>query len=139
MSYKYGIFVGLIYFVVTNCRIVESVGEDVHEVTEGDTVIPTFLPDCGECVDCKSHKSNLCSRLPYKLSPWMPRYHETTRFTDLNGEPLYHFLSVSSFSEYTVVDVAHVTKIDPVTAPNRACLLGCEVSTGRFGIWTFQT
>lgn len=115
--------------------IVESVGKDVHEVTEGDTVIPTFLPDCGECVDCKSHKSNLCSKLPYKLSPWMPRYHETTRFTDLSGEPLYHFLSVSSFSEYTVVDVAHVTKIDPVTAPNRACLLGCEVSTGVGAAW----
>ncbi|GMN34837.1 hypothetical protein TIFTF001_004936 [Ficus carica] len=109
--------------------------KDVHEVTEGDTVIPTFLPDCGECVDCKSHKSNLCSKLPYKLSPWMPRYHETTRFTDTSGEPLYHFLSVSSFSEYTVVDVAHVTKIDPVTAPNRACLLGCEVSTGVGAAW----
>ncbi|XP_010101304.2 alcohol dehydrogenase-like 7 [Morus notabilis] len=115
--------------------VVESVGEDVEEVSEGDTVIPTFLPDCGECVDCKSIKSNLCSKLPYKLSPWMPRYPETTRFTGLNGEPIYHFLSVSSFSEYTVVDIAHVTKIDHVTAPNRACLLGCEVSTGVAAAW----
>ncbi|PON90418.1 Alcohol dehydrogenase superfamily, zinc-type [Trema orientale] len=109
-------------------------GEGVNEVSEGDTVVPTFLPDCGECIDCKSKKSNLCSKLPFKLSPWMPRY-ETTRFTDLNGNPLYHFLSVSSFSEYTVVDIAHLTKVDPVAAPNRACLLGCEVSTGVGAAW----
>ena len=111
------------------CRVVESVGEDVDEVSVGDTVIPTFMPDCGDCVDCRSKKSNLCSKLPFKVSPWMPR-HETSRFTDLNGEVLYHFLFVSSFSEYTVVDVAHVTKIDPSIAPNRACLLSCGVSTG---------
>lgn len=110
-------------------RIVESVGENVGEVTEGDVVIPTFMSDCGECADCKSKKSNLCSKLPFKVSPWMPRY-ETSRFKDLNGEVLYHFLFVSSFIEYTVVDVAHVTKIDPAIPPNRACVIGCGVSTG---------
>ncbi|XP_030950873.1 alcohol dehydrogenase-like 7 [Quercus lobata] len=114
--------------------VVENVGEDVDEVSEGDTVIPTFMPDCGDCVDCRSKKSNLCSKLPFKVSPWMPR-HETSRFTDLKGEVLYHFLSVSSFSEYTVVDVAHVTKIDPSIAPNRACLLSCGVSTGVDAAW----
>ncbi|XP_042989045.1 alcohol dehydrogenase-like 7 isoform X2 [Carya illinoinensis] len=114
--------------------IVESVGEGVDEVTEGDSVIPFFLSDCGECVDCRSKKSNLCSNLPFKLSPYMPR-HETSRFTDLKGEVLYHFLSVSSFSEYTVVDIAHVTKIDPSIPPNRACLLSCEVSTGVGAAW----
>lgn len=111
------------------CRVVESVGEGVDEVAEGDFVIPTFIPDCGECVDCKSEKSNLCSKFPFKVSPWMPRYG-TSRFTDLDGETLYHFLSVSSFSEYTVIDIAHLTKIDPAFPPNRACLLSCGVSTG---------
>ncbi|KAF3446866.1 hypothetical protein FNV43_RR12046 [Rhamnella rubrinervis] len=114
--------------------IVESVGGEVDEVTDGDIVIPTFMSDCGECIDCKSEKSNLCSKLPFKVSPWMPRY-ETTRFTDLNGEILYHFLSVSSFSEYTVVDIAHLTKIDPAVPPDRACLLSCGVSTGVGAAW----
>lgn len=49
----------------------------------------------------------------------------------MNGETLYHFLFISSFSEYTVVDIAHITKIDPQTPPNRACLLSCGVSTGK--------
>ncbi|GKV47449.1 hypothetical protein SLEP1_g54351 [Rubroshorea leprosula] len=115
-------------------RVVESVGENVEEVKEGDTVIPTFMADCGDCADCRSKKSNLCSKLPFGVKPWMPR-NDTTRFTDLNGEPLYHFLFVSSFSEYTVVDVAHVVKIDPAIPPNRACLLSCGVSTGVGAAW----
>ncbi|KAF5794315.1 putative alcohol dehydrogenase [Helianthus annuus] len=114
--------------------VVESIGEGVHEVVEGDTVIPIFLPDCGECTDCLSVKSNLCSKLPFSVSPYMDR-EKTSRFTDLNGETLYHFLFVSSFSEYTVVDIGHVTKIDPQTPPNRACLLSCGVSTGVGAAW----
>lgn len=109
----------------------ESVGEGVDELTEGDVVIPTLTSDCGECADCRSKKSNLCSKFPFKISPWMPRY-EASRFTDLNGEVLYHFISVSSFSEYTVVDICHLTKIDPAIPPDRACLLSCGVSTGKF-------
>lgn len=112
-------------------RVVESIGEDVDGVMEGDTVIPIFLPDCGECVDCKSTKSNLCSKLLFEVSPWMHR-DETSRFTDLKGQTLYHFLYVSSFSEYTVVDIAHVVRVDPVIPPNRACLLSCGVSTGKY-------
>ncbi|PSR99534.1 Alcohol dehydrogenase-like [Actinidia chinensis var. chinensis] len=114
--------------------VVESIGENVDELTEGDMVIPSFMADCGECVDCKSKKSNLCSKLPFKVSPWMHR-DETSRFTDLKGETIYHFLYVSSFSEYTVVDVAHLTKIDPAIPPNRACLLSCGVATGVGAAW----
>ncbi|KAK6939039.1 Alcohol dehydrogenase-like, C-terminal [Dillenia turbinata] len=114
--------------------IVESVGENVDEVAEGDVVLPTFLPDCGECTDCKSKKSNLCSKFPFEVSPCMPRYHDS-RFTDLNGEVLHHFLFVSSFSKYTVVDVANITKVDPAIPPNRACLLSCGVSTGVGAAW----
>ena len=109
----------------------ESVGENVTEVVVGDTVLPTFMADCGDCADCKSPKSNLCSRLPFKVSPWMPRYENSSRFTDLNGNTLFHFLNVSSFSEYTVLDVAHVVKIDSSIPPSRACLLSCGVSTGK--------
>ncbi|KAL8218401.1 hypothetical protein R6Q57_021774 [Mikania cordata] len=114
--------------------VVESIGEGVHEVVEGDTVIPIFLPDCGECTDCLSEKSNLCTKFPFSVSHWMDR-EETSRFTDINGETLYHFLSVSSFSEYTVVDIVHLTKIDPTIPPNRACLLSCGISTGVGAAW----
>ncbi|XP_028091055.1 alcohol dehydrogenase-like 7 [Camellia sinensis] len=125
---------GLTTSHLCSVRAVESIGENVDEVMEGDIVIPSFLADCGDCIDCKSKKSNLCSKFPFEVSPWMHR-DKTSRFMDLKGETLYHFLYVSSFSEYTVVDVAHVTKIDPAIPPNRACLLSCGVSTGVGAAW----
>ncbi|XP_021756506.1 alcohol dehydrogenase-like 7 [Chenopodium quinoa] len=114
--------------------IVESVGEEVDEVVEGDYVLPVLIADCGDCKDCRSSESNLCSKLPFKVSPWMPR-EDSSRFTDLKGETLFHFVFVSSFSQYTVVDIAHLTKIDPSIPPNRACLLSCGVSTGIGAAW----
>ncbi|KAI3464739.1 hypothetical protein Pfo_021402 [Paulownia fortunei] len=113
--------------------VVESIGEGVSELVEGDTVIPVFLPDCAECVDCTSKKSNLCSKFPFEVSPYL--HDGTSRFTDLRGETLYHFLFVSSFIEYTVLNVANVTKVDPAIPPNRACLLSCGVSTGVGAAW----
>ncbi|KAM7255820.1 hypothetical protein ACFE04_011561 [Oxalis oulophora] len=92
------------------------------------------MPDCGDCADCKSTKSNLCSKFPFKVSPWMPR-DGTSRFTDLNGEVIHHFLSVSSFTEYTVVDVSNLVKVDPAIPPNRACLFSCGISTGVGAAW----
>lgn len=114
--------------------VVESVGKDVNEVKEGDTVIPTFMADCGECKDCMSNKSNLCANFPFSVSPGMLRCG-TSRFTDLNGEVIHHLLFVSSFTEYTVVDIVNVTKVDPAVPPNRACLLSCGVTTGVGAAW----
>ncbi|KAK4490229.1 hypothetical protein RD792_000889 [Penstemon davidsonii] len=113
--------------------VVESVGEGVTEFHKGDTVIPIFMSECAECRDCKSKKSNLCSKFPFEISPWL--HDGTSRFTDLKGQTLYHFMFVSSFVEYTVVHVANVTKLDSPIPPNRACLLSCGVSTGVGAAW----
>ncbi|CAI9300272.1 unnamed protein product [Lactuca saligna] len=60
---------------------------------------------------------------------------ETRKFTDMNGETLYHFLHVSCFTEYTVVEVARVIKVDPTILTNIACLLSCGVSIGVGVAW----
>ncbi|XP_021743579.1 alcohol dehydrogenase-like 2 [Chenopodium quinoa] len=113
--------------------IVESVGEYVEEVREGDTVIPVFFRECGECRDCKSTKSNVCTKFA-KYSSAMPR-DEVGRFTDMKGEPIHHFLYVSSFVEYTVVDITSVVKISPQMPVDKACLLSCGVTTGIGAVW----
>ncbi|KAK7828667.1 alcohol dehydrogenase-like 2 [Quercus suber] len=64
--------------------VVESVGEHVEEFTAGDTVLPVFLPNCNECSDCESQKSNMCSIFENNFSPEMPR-DGTSRFKDMNG------------------------------------------------------
>uniref|UniRef100_A0A0E0EEH9 Alcohol dehydrogenase-like 7 n=1 Tax=Oryza meridionalis TaxID=40149 RepID=A0A0E0EEH9_9ORYZ len=104
--------------------VVESVGEHVREVAVGDTVVPVFTAQCSECPDCLSDRSNICSKLP-DVHGFMPR-DGTTRFSSAStGEPIRHFLSVSSFVEYTVVDVTHVVKLDASFPPAMACLLSC--------------
>ncbi|KAK0576896.1 hypothetical protein LWI29_025025 [Acer saccharum] len=109
--------------------VVESVGENVEEVKEGDLVLTVFSANCGECRDCKSTKSNNCSNfIEHKYQQVMPR-DGTSRFRDKNGELLHHFLGVSSFTEYTVVDVSCVVKINREIPVDKACLLSCGVST----------
>uniref|UniRef100_A0ACD5YXX3 Uncharacterized protein n=1 Tax=Avena sativa TaxID=4498 RepID=A0ACD5YXX3_AVESA len=115
--------------------VVESVGDGVVEVAVGDTVVPVFSAQCGDCADCLSERSNICSGLPL-CAGGMPR-DGTTRFSfAATGEPIHHFISVSSFTEYTVVDVAHVVRIEPAGIPHEmACLLSCGVSTGVGATW----
>ncbi|WP_411023554.1 alcohol dehydrogenase catalytic domain-containing protein, partial [Salmonella sp. s51228] len=91
--------------------IVESVGEGVTSVAKGDHVIPLYIPQCRECDYCKSAKTNLCQRLvATQYIGLMP--DKTTRFT-CKGKELFHYMGVSSFSEYTVVSQYSVCKIDP--------------------------
>lgn len=114
--------------------VVESVGENVEEVKEGDRVVPVFHANCGECRDCKSSKSNCCTVFGSGFKRDMPR-DETSRFRDLKGQSLHHLLGVSSFSEYTVVDVANLAKVSDELRVQEACLLSCGVSTGVGAAW----
>uniref|UniRef100_A0A7N0U6W7 Alcohol dehydrogenase-like N-terminal domain-containing protein n=1 Tax=Kalanchoe fedtschenkoi TaxID=63787 RepID=A0A7N0U6W7_KALFE len=114
--------------------VVESVGENVEEVKAGDMVVPSFVAQCGECRDCKSSRSNMCSKFKAPNHSGLPR-NGGSRFKDSNGQTLNHFLWVSSFSEYTVLDVTHVVKIGDGIPPEKACLLSCGVSTGVGAAW----
>src|SRR5699024_878448 len=53
----------------------------------------------------------------------------TTRFS-YNGEPIYHYMGCSTFSEYTVVAEVSLAKVNPDANPEQVCLLGCGVTTG---------
>ncbi|KAG0423346.1 hypothetical protein HPB47_000862, partial [Ixodes persulcatus] len=53
----------------------------------------------------------------------------TTRFT-CQGRKIFHFMGVSTFSEYTVVAEISLCKINPSAPLDKVCLLGCAVSTG---------
>ncbi|XP_048590123.1 alcohol dehydrogenase class-3 [Nematostella vectensis] len=108
--------------------IVESVGEGVTKVKPGDHVIPTYIPQCGECKFCKSPKTNLCSKIRSTQGKGvMP--DGTSRFT-CQGKSLYHFMGTSTFSQYTVVADISVAKVNEKAPLDKVCLLGCGISTG---------
>ena len=108
--------------------IVVEVGEGVTSVAPGDHVIPLYTAECGECLFCKSNKTNLCVAVRATQGKGlMP--DGTTRFS-YQGQPLYHYMGCSTFSEYTVVAEVSLGKVHPDANPEQVCLLGCGVTTG---------
>lgn len=108
--------------------VVVEVGEGVTSVKPGDHVIPLYTAECGECLFCKSGKTNLCTSVRATQGKGvMP--DGTTRFS-YNGQPLYHYMGCSTFSEYTVVAEVSLAKINPQANHEQVCLLGCGVTTG---------
>ncbi|HGY5298412.1 TPA: S-(hydroxymethyl)glutathione dehydrogenase/class III alcohol dehydrogenase [Aeromonas salmonicida] len=108
--------------------IVESIGEGVTSVKVGDHVIPLYTPECGECKFCRSGKTNLCQKIRATQGKGlMP--DGTTRFSK-DGQPIYHYMGTSTFSEYTVLPEISIAKVDPAAPLEEVCLLGCGVTTG---------
>ncbi|CAG9295619.1 S-(hydroxymethyl)glutathione dehydrogenase/class III alcohol dehydrogenase [Celerinatantimonas diazotrophica] len=108
--------------------IVEMVGEGVTSVEVGDHVIPLYTAECGECKFCKSGKTNLCSAVRETQGKGlMP--DGTTRFYK-DGEPIYHYMGCSTFSEYTVLPEISLAKVNKTAPLEEVCLLGCGVTTG---------
>ncbi len=108
--------------------VVVEVGEGVTSVKPGDHVIPLYTAECGKCKFCTSGKTNLCSAVRETQGKGlMP--DGTTRFS-YNGQPIYHYMGTSTFSEYTVVAEVSLAKVNPEAPLEKVCLLGCGVTTG---------
>lgn len=108
--------------------VVVDVGEGVSSVKPGDHVIPLYTAECGECEFCRSGKTNLCvSVRDTQGKGLMP--DGTTRFS-YQGQPIYHYMGCSTFSEYSVVAEVSLAKINPEANHEQVCLLGCGVTTG---------
>lgn len=108
--------------------IVEAVGEGVTSVAVGDHVIPLYTPECGKCKFCLSGKTNLCQAIRATQGQGlMP--DGTTRFSK-DGQPIYHYMGTSTFSEYTVLPEISLAKINKAAPLEKVCLLGCGVTTG---------
>ncbi|CAL5386566.1 unnamed protein product [Camellia sinensis] len=109
--------------------IVESVGEGVTELQPGDHVLPVFTGECKDCRHCKSPESNMCDLLRINTDRGVMLNDNQSRFS-INGKPIYHFVGTSTFSEYTVVHVGCLAKINPEAPLDKVCVLSCGVSTG---------
>ncbi|XP_008579196.1 PREDICTED: alcohol dehydrogenase 4 isoform X2 [Galeopterus variegatus] len=112
--------------------IVESIGPGVTNVKPGDKVIPLYTPQCRKCKFCLSPLTNICEKLSQVKHPIADQElmeDKTSRFT-CKGKPIYHFMGISTFSQYTVVSDINLAKIDDDANLERVCLIGCGFSTG---------
>jgi len=115
--------------------IVESVGEGVTEFIPGDHVIPCYQAWCGDCMFCHRPRINLCTSVRQYTGSGVMKADSQPRFTDMKGEPIYHFMGTSTFSQYTVLHQESVAKIDKSAPLDKVNLLGCGISTGWGAVW----
>jgi S-(hydroxymethyl)glutathione dehydrogenase/alcohol dehydrogenase len=108
--------------------VVEKVGEGARLVQPGDHVVTLFSPQCGECIHCRSDKTNLCLAIREQQNlGYLP--DGTTRLSR-DGERIRHFMGTSTFAEYAVLPEIALAKVSPEAPLDRACLFACGLSTG---------
>ncbi|TCP32429.1 S-(hydroxymethyl)glutathione dehydrogenase/class III alcohol dehydrogenase [Sphingomonas sp. BK235] len=108
--------------------IVRDVGPGVTSVKPGDHVIPLYTPECRQCKSCLSGKTNLCTAIrDTQGRGLMP--DGTTRF-NYRGQPIFHYMGCSTFSNFTVLPEIAVAQIRKDAPFNSSCYIGCGVTTG---------
>ncbi|MEC8027970.1 MAG: S-(hydroxymethyl)glutathione dehydrogenase/class III alcohol dehydrogenase [Pseudomonadota bacterium] len=108
--------------------VVVETGPGVTSVAVGDHVIPLYTPECRQCAYCLSGKTNLCQAIRVTQGQGlMP--DGTSRFS-FKGQPIYHYMGCSTFSNYTVLPEIAVAKIRADAPFDKVCYIGCGVTTG---------
>jgi S-(hydroxymethyl)glutathione dehydrogenase/alcohol dehydrogenase len=113
--------------------IVDGVGPGVTRFKQGDHVVLTYLPACGQCKWCHIGQPTMCD-LGAKLRTGK-MLDDTTRLHTKKGKDISGFLFVSTFAEYSVVPQDSLVKVADHIPLERACLFGCGFTTG-FGAMT---
>ena len=108
--------------------IVRDVGAGVTSLKPGDHVIPLYTPECRQCKSCLSQKTNLCTAIRATQGKGvMP--DGTSRFS-YKGQRIYHYMGCSTFSNFTVLPEIALAKIRNDAPFDKACYIGCGVTTG---------
>ncbi len=108
--------------------VVVEVGPGVTSLAVGDHVIPLYTPECRQCKSCLSRKTNLCTAIRATQGKGlMP--DGSSRFS-YKGAPVFHYMGCSTFSNFTVLPEIAVAKIRKDAPFDKACYIGCGVTTG---------
>jgi NDMA-dependent alcohol dehydrogenase len=108
--------------------VVEAVGPGVEKVAEGNHVILSWLPSCGECFYCVRGRGVLCDvAMADMFEGTLPGGSVAL---SQNGTSLYHYSYLSTFAERCVVPESCCVPIRKDASLQVAALVGCAVMTG---------
>jgi len=108
--------------------VVERVGADVTSLVPGDHVVTLFAPECGQCIHCRSGRTNRC--LAVRDQQGLGYLQDGTTRLSRGGEPVRHFMGTSTFAEYAVMPEIALAKVSP-EAPLEGCApFACGLATG---------
>ena len=104
--------------------VVQAVGDGVVDFAPGDHVIGCITQWCGVCKFCTEGRPYLC------MSQFAGRPEGAApRITSDQG-PIMQFANLSSFAEEMLCPDRSLVKIREDMPLDRACLIGCGVTTG---------
>ena len=112
--------------------VVEAVGPGV-ELQPGTRVVLSWLPDCGECGECRRGLPHLCRRAWAGMATG--GLMDGTPRLSRDGEPVFHYCFVSSFAERAVVPARCCVPIPAEVPFDIAALVGCAITTGTGAVW----
>ncbi len=106
--------------------IVEAVGSDVTYVQPGDAVVACLSIFCGQCPKCLSGRPHLCQngRATSRARDAAPRLQRA------DGTAVDQMARLGGFAEMMLIHQNGVVKVDNDVPLDKACLIGCGVTTG---------
>ena len=107
--------------------VVEKAGPGVTKVKEGDHVVLSFIPACGDCTWCASGHQNLCDK---GAGINIGLQQDGTARHHVRGQDARLMCMLGTFSPYTVVNQDSVVRIEDDIPLDKAALVGCGVTTG---------
>jgi S-(hydroxymethyl)glutathione dehydrogenase / alcohol dehydrogenase len=108
--------------------VVVQTGPGVTRLKAGDPVVVSIVPSCGDCPACVRGRRNHCQLAGQAMS--QGSLLDGSLRLSRHGEPLHHFLTVSSFAQYAVVPESGAVAIHARMPLDRAALISCAVLTG---------
>ena len=105
--------------------IVEQVGSEVTMVKQGDAVVTCLSAFCGHCEFCVTGRLSLCLGGDTRRKPGAP-----PRLSFADGTPVNQMLNLSAYAEQMLIHEHACVRIDPEMPLDRACVIGCAVTTG---------
>ena len=106
--------------------IVEAVGADVSYVKPGDPVVACLSIFCGQCRQCLSGNPHRCTN----GRATSRSRDDSSRLQREDGTPVDQMARLGGFAEEMLVHQNGVVKVTPDMPLEKACLIGCGVTTG---------
>jgi S-(hydroxymethyl)glutathione dehydrogenase/alcohol dehydrogenase len=107
--------------------VVDETGPGVTALQPGDHVVLSWFAPCMSCTNCAAGRGWLCTGTT-ALSNTLP--DGSTPFTDSEGQEVWPYLGLGTFTPHVVVPETAAIKVDPQLPFTVGALLGCSVTTG---------